>query len=59
MKSSTKDQAARKIHELKGKVKELAGRATDNPRLESEGTAEKISGRIQNKVGEIKKVLGK
>jgi uncharacterized protein YjbJ (UPF0337 family) len=59
MKSSTKDQVAGKIHEFKGKAKEIAGKVTDNPRLESEGTVEKISGSIQQKVGEVKKVLGK
>ena len=37
MKSSTKDQVAGKIHELKGKVKETAGKVTDNPCIESAG----------------------
>jgi uncharacterized protein YjbJ (UPF0337 family) len=32
---------------------------TDNPRLESEGTAEKVNGHIQKKVGQVEKVLGK
>ena len=59
MKSSTKDQIAGKIHELKGKAKEAAGKVTNNPRLESEGTDEKISGSIQKKVGQVEKVLGK
>jgi uncharacterized protein YjbJ (UPF0337 family) len=59
MKASTKDQVAGKIHELKGTVKETVGKVTDNPKLESEGTAEKISGKIQKKVGEVEKVLGK
>jgi uncharacterized protein YjbJ (UPF0337 family) len=59
MKSSTKDQAAGKLHELKGKVKEIAGKAVGNPDLEDEGTAERISGKVQKKVGEVEKVLGK
>jgi uncharacterized protein YjbJ (UPF0337 family) len=59
MKPSTKDQVAGKLHELKGKVKEKAGKVTNNPRLESEGTAEEIGGAIQNKVGQVEKVLGK
>lgn len=59
MRSSTKDQARGKIHEIKGKVKELAGRATSNPELEAEGQSEKIVGKVQQKAGQIKKVFGK
>lgn len=59
MKDSIKDQVAGKAHELKGKVKEIAGKVTDNPKLESEGTAEKIGGKVQAKIGEVEKVLGK
>jgi hypothetical protein len=33
MKSSTQDQVEGKIHVVKGKVKEIAGRVTDNPAL--------------------------
>jgi uncharacterized protein YjbJ (UPF0337 family) len=59
MKSSTKDQSAGKLHELKGKVKEIAGKVTGNPDLEDEGTAERITGKVQKKIGEVEKVLGK
>jgi uncharacterized protein YjbJ (UPF0337 family) len=59
MKSSTKDQAEGKLHELKGKVKEVAGKLSDNPKLEGEGTGEKIAGKVQDKIGQIKKVFGK
>ena len=59
MKSSTKDQAEGTFHELKGKVKEIAGKLSDNPTLEAEGTGEKIAGKVQGKVGQVKKVLGK
>jgi uncharacterized protein YjbJ (UPF0337 family) len=59
MQSSTKDKAEGKIHEVKGAVKEKVGRATDNPKLEDEGTAEKIGGKVQKKVGDIKKVFEK
>jgi uncharacterized protein YjbJ (UPF0337 family) len=57
MKSSTKDQAEGKFHEVKGKIKEAAGELTDNPKLESEGTTEKIAGKVQQKIGEVKKVF--
>jgi uncharacterized protein YjbJ (UPF0337 family) len=36
-----------------------AGQVTDDPDLEAEGKAEEISGKIQEKVGQVKKVLGK
>ena len=59
MKSSTKDKAEGTFHELKGKAKEVAGKLSDNPKLEAEGTGEKIAGKIQGKIGQVKKVLGK
>lgn len=59
MKSSTKDQVQGAIHEVKGAAKEIAGILSDNPALENEGTDEKIAGKVQGKLGQIKKVLGK
>ena len=59
MKSSTKDQAEGKYHEVKGKIKEIAGKLSDDPELEGEGTGEKIAGKVQDKIGQVKKVLGK
>jgi uncharacterized protein YjbJ (UPF0337 family) len=59
MKQSTKDRVRGKAHEVKGSIKEKVGRATNNPNLESEGTGEKIGGKIVRKVGEVEKVLGK
>jgi uncharacterized protein YjbJ (UPF0337 family) len=59
MKSSTKDQAEGKYHEVKGKIKEMAGELTDNPKLEAEGTSEKLAGKVQGKIGEVKKVFEK
>jgi uncharacterized protein YjbJ (UPF0337 family) len=57
MKNSTKDQAEGKLHEVKGKVKEKVGRTTNNPRLQDEGTDEKLGGKIQKKIGEVEKVF--
>ncbi len=57
MKQSTKDQARGKFHEVKGKVKEKVGRATNNPRLEDEGQDENVVGKVQKKVGQVEKVL--
>ena len=59
MKQSTKDKAKGKFHEVKGKVKETVGRATNNPDLEAEGLGEKIGGKVQKKIGQVEKVLEK
>ena len=37
MKASMKDQVEGTFHEIKGKVKEVAGKLSDNPNLEGEG----------------------
>jgi uncharacterized protein YjbJ (UPF0337 family) len=58
MKSSIRDKAEGTFHEVKGKVKEVAGKVTDNPKLEADGIDEKIAGKVQEKIGEVKKVLG-
>ena len=58
MKPSTKDKAKGTFHEVKGKVKEKLGRATNNPDLEAEGQVEKIVGKVQRKIGQVKRVLG-
>jgi uncharacterized protein YjbJ (UPF0337 family) len=47
MKPSTEDRAKGKVQEVKGKLKEQAGRITDNPDLEDEGTVEKIGGKVR------------
>ena len=59
MKSSTKDQAEGTFHQVRGKVKEVAGDLSDNPELEAEGIDEKIAGKVQKKIGQVKKIFGK
>lgn len=59
MKNSTKDQAHGAFHQLEGKIKEIAGRLSDNPKLEAEGTAEKLAGKVRQKIGEVEEVVGK
>ncbi len=59
MKSSMKDKVEGMFHEAKGKAKEVAGKITDDPKLEAEGTSEKTAGKVQEKIGQVKKVLGK
>jgi uncharacterized protein YjbJ (UPF0337 family) len=58
MKSSTQDQTEGKFHVVKGKIKEMTGKVTDNPKLEAEGKVEMIEGKVQEKIGQVKKVLG-
>jgi uncharacterized protein YjbJ (UPF0337 family) len=59
MKDSTKDKVEGALHQAKGTVKEKIGHATNNPDLEGEGTAEKVGGKVQKKVGDVEKVLEK
>jgi len=49
MKSSMKDKVKGTFHEAKGKVEEMAGKITDNPKLEAEGNG---SGKIWDRRGE-------
>ena len=58
MKSSMKDKVEGTFHEAKGKIKEVAGEITDNPKLETKGKSEKLAGKVQEKIGQVKKVLG-
>lgn len=55
---STKDRTEGNLHDLKGTVKEKAGKLMNDPDLEADGKAEKIAGKIQKKVGQVEKVLG-
>jgi uncharacterized protein YjbJ (UPF0337 family) len=59
MKSSTKDKIKGTLREAKGKVKEESGKAVGNPNLRDRGTDEKVAGKIQKKIGDVKKVFGK
>jgi uncharacterized protein YjbJ (UPF0337 family) len=58
MNDSTKDKIEGAVHDVKGTVKEKIGRATNDPDLEDEGTAEKIGGKVQKKIGDVEKVVG-
>lgn len=59
MKSSTKDQAEGTFHHMEGTIKEIAGKLSDNKELEAEGADEKITGTVQEKISQVKAVLGK
>jgi uncharacterized protein YjbJ (UPF0337 family) len=57
IKPSTKDKAEGKFHEVKGKVKEKAGKLTNNPDLEAEGTVEKVAGKVQGIISKVEKAV--
>ena len=59
MKSSTRDKAAGTTKDLAGKVKQEVGKSTKNPRLQDEGTADRAEGKVQKKVGDVKKVFNR
>ncbi len=56
---STHDKAQGTAKEAVGKVKEETGKAIGNQDLEDRGTAEKVGGKVERKVGDVKKVFGK
>ena len=59
MKPSTKDMAAGKLHQAKGKMKEKIGKAAGKPGMEYEGRDEHDAGKMQEKVGQVERVFGK
>jgi uncharacterized protein YjbJ (UPF0337 family) len=59
MKSGNQDKAEGTFHKVRGKAREIAGKLSDNPKLEAEGAGEKIAGKVQEKLGLVKKVFGK
>ncbi len=59
MKQSIEDKAKGSFHQVKGAVKEKVGRAMNNPRLQAEGQGEKIGGKVQKKIGQLEKVIGR
>lgn len=59
MKSGKRDQAEGRFSQVKGKVKGVTGVLSDNPKLEVEGAYDRLAGKVQEKIGQIKKVFGK
>ena len=59
MKPSTKDNAEGKMHQLKGKSKQILGKIVKNRELEAEGKAENLDGNVQEEIGNFKKLVGK
>jgi len=52
-----KDRIAGSAKEIKGVVKQVAGKALGDAKLEADGKADKIEGKVQNAVGGLKDTL--
>jgi len=52
-----KDQARGKWDQVKGRAKKAWGEITDNDSKKAEGSADKLHGAIQEKVGDAKKAI--
>ena len=52
-----KDRIAGSAKQMSGAVKQLIGKAAGDAKLESEGKAGKLDGKIQNTIGGLKDAL--
>ncbi len=52
-----KDRIKGAAQQAKGAIKESAGKMTGDAKLESEGKADKLAGKVQNAVGGMKDKL--
>ena len=52
-----KDRVVGSAKQIKGGIKEAVGKAVGDRKLEAEGKAEKIQGKVQNAVGGLKDTL--
>jgi len=57
MSSALKDKVKGTLREAKGKVKEVAGKITDNPKLQGKGLIEKIAGKAGRSVAKYQRVM--
>lgn len=52
-----KDRIAGAAKEIKGSIKQTVGKAVGDAKLESEGTADKVEGKVQKAIGGLKDAL--
>lgn len=52
-----KDRVEGSVEQAKGKVKEVAGKVIGDTKLENEGKADQVAGKVQNTIGGIKDTL--
>jgi uncharacterized protein YjbJ (UPF0337 family) len=56
---SAENKAANKVTEVKGQVKQAAGKATDDPTLEAEGKADETKGNLKQAAEKVKDAFKK
>jgi uncharacterized protein YjbJ (UPF0337 family) len=54
-----KDRIAGAAKEIKGSVKETIGKAAGDAKLQSDGKADKVEGKVQNAIGGLKDAMKK
>ena len=54
-----KDRIAGAAKEIKGSVKETIGKTVGDAKLQSDGKADKVEGKVQNAIGGLKDALKK
>jgi len=54
-----RDQVAGIAKQIKGSVKQTAGKATGNRRTQVEGAADKVGGKMQKAYGDVKEKVRK
>jgi uncharacterized protein YjbJ (UPF0337 family) len=52
-----KDRIAGMAKEIKGSIKQTVGKAVGDAKLQSDGTADKVEGKVQNAIGGLKDAL--
>ena len=52
-----KDQVEGRLDQVKAEVKEVAGKVTGDTKLQAEGKAEQLEGKVQNAIGGAKDSL--
>jgi len=54
-----KDRIAGAAKEIRGSIKETVGKAVGDAKLQSDGKADKVEGKVQNAIGGLKDALKK
>jgi uncharacterized protein YjbJ (UPF0337 family) len=52
-----KDRIAGAATQIKGSIKEVVGKAVGDTKMETDGKADKIAGKVQNAIGGLKDAL--
>jgi uncharacterized protein YjbJ (UPF0337 family) len=52
-----KDRIVGSAKEIKGSIKETVGKAVGDAKLQSDGKADKVEGKVQNAIGGLKDAL--